>query len=218
MAIMYHVKLRHDVDQVPPMRYPPEETAAKHERILNEASRLFRERGFDGVGVAEIMKTADLTHGAFYAHFPSKDALVAEAGVAALGEIERRVARAAEADSPRESFLGRYLSEDHRNDPGHGCALAAFGSDMARQPEAARNAFTAEFRRLIDTVGGGLDWPQDADHRKSALQLISTLVGAMILSRAVTDRPLAREILSAANEQLGGAKGKGAKRPRKKSK
>jgi TetR/AcrR family transcriptional regulator, transcriptional repressor for nem operon len=200
------------------MRYPREETAAKHERILNEASRLFRERGFDGVGVAEIMKTADLTHGAFYAHFPSKDALVAEAGVAALGEIGRRLARAAESDSPRESFLGRYLSEEHRNDPGNGCALAAFGSDMARQPEAVREAFTEEFRRLVDTVGGGLDWPDDADSRKSALQLISTLVGAMILARAVTDRRLSRNILAAAREHLGGGKAQGAKRRGKKSK
>ena len=200
------------------MRYPPEETAAKHERILHEASRLFRERGFDGVGVAEIMQSADLTHGAFYAHFPSKDVLIAEAGVAALGEIGRRVARAADADSPRERFLERYLSEEHRNDPGNGCALAAFGSDMGRQPEGVRDAFTAGFRRLIDTVGGGLDWPDGADPRKSALQLISTLVGAMILSRAVIDGRLSREILSAANEQCSGPKAKGAKGSSKKTK
>jgi TetR/AcrR family transcriptional repressor of nem operon len=200
------------------MRYPPEETAVKHERILNEASRLFRERGFDGVGVAEIMKTADLTHGAFYAHFPSQDALVAEAGVAALGEIGRRVARAAGTDSPREAFIGRYLSEEHRDRPGNGCALAAFGSDMTRQPVAVRDAFTEEFGRLVDTVAAGLDWPDDADPRKSALQLVSTLVGAMILSRAVTDRRLSREILSTAHEHLGGGKAQGAKRPGKKSK
>jgi TetR/AcrR family transcriptional regulator, transcriptional repressor for nem operon len=200
------------------MRYPAEETAAKHERILKEASRLFRERGFDGVGVAEIMQTADLTHGAFYAHFPSKDALVAEAGVAALGEIGRRVARAAETDSPLEAFVGRYLSEDHRDRPGNGCALAAFGSDMVRQPEAVREAFTEEFGRLVDTVASGLDWPDDADPRKSALQLISTLVGTMILSRAVTDRQLSREILSAAHEHLGGSKVQGAKPRGKKSK
>jgi TetR/AcrR family transcriptional repressor of nem operon len=200
------------------MRYPPEETAAKHERILNEASRLFRERGFDGVGVAEIMKTADLTHGAFYAHFPSKDALVAEAGVAALGEIERRVARAAETDSPLEAFVGRYLSEDHRDRPGNGCALAAFGSDMVRQPEAVREAFTEEFERLVDTLANGLDWPDDADPRKSALQLISTLVGTMILSRAVTNRQLSREILSAAHEQLRGGESRRGGRTRKKEK
>lgn len=200
------------------MRYPPEETAAKHKRILKEASRLFRERGFDGVGVAEIMKTADLTHGAFYAHFPSKDALVAEAGVAALGEIGRRVARAAEKDSPREAFIARYLSEEHRDDPANGCALAAFGSDMSRQPEAVRDTFTEEFGRLVDTVATGLDWPDDSDPRRSSLQLISTLVGAMVLARAITDRRLSREILSAVHEQLGGGKPQGARRPRKKAK
>lgn len=199
------------------MRYPPEETAAKHERILKEASRLFRERGFEGVGVAEIMKTSDLTHGAFYAHFPSKEALVAEAGVAALSEIERRVARAAQSGSPRESFLRRYLSDEHRDNPGGGCALAAFGSDMGRQPEGVRTAFTEEFQRLIATVGHGLDWPEGADTRKSALQLISTLVGTMVLSRAVTDRALSREILSAANDLLRGQP-KHLRRARKKSK
>lgn len=200
------------------MRYPPEETAAKHKRILNEASRLFRERGFDGVGVAEIMKTADLTHGAFYAHFPSKDALVAEAGVAALGEIGRRVARAASADSPREAFIGRYLSEEHRDNPASGCALAAFGSDMARQPEAVRDAFTEEFGHLVDTVATGLNWPDGADPRKGSLQLISALVGAMVLARAMTDRRLSREILSAVHEQLRGGEPQGVRRPRKKAK
>jgi TetR/AcrR family transcriptional repressor of nem operon len=200
------------------MRYPPEETAAKHKRILNEASRLFRSRGFDGVGVAEIMKSADLTHGAFYAHFPSKDALVAEAGVAALGEIGRRVARAAATDSPREAFIARYLSEEHRDDPAKGCALAAFGSDMSRQPEAVRDAFTEEFRHLVDTVATGLDWPDDTDSRKSSLQLISALVGAMVLARAMTDRRLSGEILSAAQEQLGGGKPQRAKRAAKKAK
>lgn len=201
-----------------PMRYPPEETAAKHERILAEASRLFRERGFDGVGVAEIMKTADLTHGAFYAHFPSKEALVSEASIAALGEVGRRVARAVQTGSPREAFLKRYLSEEHRNDPGNGCALAAFGSDIARQPDAVRDAFTAEFQRVVDTIATGLDWPEGADPRKASLQLMSTLVGAMILSRAVTDRGLTREILSAAHEQLAAGKGQSGKRPAKKAK
>lgn len=200
------------------MRYPPEETAAKHERILKEASRLFRERGFDGVGVAEIMKTAHLTHGAFYAHFPSKDALVAEAGVAALGEIKHRVALAAGIDSPRKFFIGRYLSEEHRDDPATGCALAAFGSDMARQPEAVRDAFTEEFGDLADTLATGLDWPEGADPRKASLQLMSTLVGAMVLARAMSDRRLSREILSAAHEQLGGGKAQGTKLPGKKAK
>jgi TetR/AcrR family transcriptional repressor of nem operon len=200
------------------MRYPPEETAAKHERILKEASRLFRERGFDGVGVAEIMKTAELTHGAFYAHFASKDALVAEAGVAALGEIKRLVALAGETEFPREFFIGRYLSEEHRDDPASGCALAAFGSDMARQPETVRDAFTKEFGHWVDTLAAGLDWPEGADPRKASLQLISTLVGAMVLARAMSDRRLSREILSAAHEQLRDGKARGAKRPGKKAK
>ncbi|HEV8645778.1 MAG TPA: helix-turn-helix domain-containing protein [Burkholderiales bacterium] len=186
------------------MRYPAVETAAKHERILREASRLFRERGFDGVGVAEIMKAADLTHGAFYAHFPSKEALIAEAGAAAIADTTRHLTVAVQTEDPRQTFIERYLSEEHRDSPGYGCALAAFGGEMSRQTESVRSAFTDQFERMVDTLAAGLDWPAGEDARRATLHLMGTLVGAMVLSRAVNDDRLARDILAAAR----GASGK----------
>src|SRR5215831_12863322 len=100
------------------MRYPASQTAKKHERILKEAARLFRERGFDGAGVVEIMKAAGLTHGAFYAHFPSKEALQAEAVECALGQSDCLIdALTAETSDPKRAFLDSYLSAAHRDHP-----------------------------------------------------------------------------------------------------
>ena len=135
------------------MRYPASETAEKHEQILTEAARLFRERGFAGAGVAEIMKAAGLTHGAFYAHFPSKGALAAEAVARAFAQSEDRIyASATDATDPRRAFLDSYLSSAHRNRPGEGCAIAALGPEIARDP-AVRGPFTTEVKRMIAADG-----------------------------------------------------------------
>src|SRR5580704_9669948 len=108
------------------MRYPASETAEKHEKILTQAARLFRERGFDGAGVADIMKAAGLTHGAFYAHFPSKEALEVEAMGQAFAQSDRRIYKlTADASDPKSAFLDSYLSVAHRDRPGAGCAIAA---------------------------------------------------------------------------------------------
>src|SRR5271156_369526 len=115
------------------MRYPASETAEKHKRILTEAARLFRERGFDGAGVADIMQAAGLTHGAFYAHFPSKDALEAEAVEQAFAQSDRKIYKlTANADDPKSAFLDSYLSVAHRDHPGSGCAIATLGPEVAR--------------------------------------------------------------------------------------
>ena len=106
------------------MRYPASQTAEKHERILREAARMFRERGFDGAGVADIMKAAGLTHGAFYAHFPSKDALEAEAVERAFAQSDKRIyALTANASDPKRAFLDSYLSAAHRDHPGPAASL-----------------------------------------------------------------------------------------------
>ena len=135
------------------MRYPASETAEKHEQILTEAARLFRERGFAGAGVAEIMKAAGLTHGAFYAHFPSKGALAAEAVARAFAQSEDRIyASATDATDPKRAFLDSYLSSAHRDRPGEGCAIAALGPEIARDP-AVRGPFTEEVKRMIAADG-----------------------------------------------------------------
>src|SRR5215813_9130092 len=105
------------------MRYPASQTAEKHEKILKEAARLFRERGFGGAGVAEIMKAAGLTHGAFYAHFPSKEALEAEAVDHAFAESDSIYALTVEAPNNKQAFLDSYLSKVHLDNTGAGCVI-----------------------------------------------------------------------------------------------
>lgn len=171
------------------MRYPAKETARKHETILDEAARLFRERGFAGVGVADIMKAAGLTHGAFYAHFDSKDALTAEALTKAFDQTGT-----ATQGADKQGFLDGYLSENHRDNPGKGCAIAALGPDIARSP-ATRAAFTQAVEDMLGRISE-FDWQNDAaEPRANAITLLSAAVGAVILARAVDDPALSQEIL-----------------------
>jgi TetR/AcrR family transcriptional regulator, transcriptional repressor for nem operon len=184
------------------MRYPASETAEKHEKILEEAARLFRERGFGGVGVAEIMKAAGLTHGAFYAHFASKEALEAEAVDHAFAQSDRRVdARAAETTDPKQVFLDHYLSPAHRDHPGTGCAIAALGPEIARD-SAARQPFTRGVKHMIDGTAGRFRWKRKSPARHNAIHLLSAAVGALVLARAVDDPQLADEILETVRESL----------------
>jgi TetR/AcrR family transcriptional repressor of nem operon len=184
------------------MRYPANETAEKHEQILNEAARLFRERGFAGAGVAEIMKAAGLTHGAFYAHFPSKGELAAEAVARAFAQSEDRIyASATDATDPRRAFLDSYLSSAHRNHPGQGCAIAALGPEIARDP-AVRGPFTKEVKRMIARMAERFGWRNEEGSRRDAIHLLSATVGALILARAVDDPVLSDEILSSVHESL----------------
>lgn len=184
------------------MRYPASETAAKHERILEAAARLFRERGFGGAGVAEIMKAAGLTHGAFYAHFPSKEALAAAAVEAASDQTERRlVAATADVADPVQAFLDVYLSTAHRDRPGDGCALAALGPEIARDP-ATRAPLTAHVRRAIAALADRIGGAKAERAQQQATVVLAASVGALILSRAVDDEALSDEILTTVRETL----------------
>jgi TetR/AcrR family transcriptional regulator, transcriptional repressor for nem operon len=182
------------------MRYPASETAEKHEKILKEAARLFRERGFGGAGVAEIMKAAGLTHGAFYAHFPSKEALEAEAVECALAQSDHRV-DAAEGSNPKRAFLDGYLSAAHRDHPGSGCAIAALGPEIARD-SAARKPFTQRVKHMIDGMAGRFQWKPKGAARRNAIHLLSAAVGALVLARAVDDPRLSDEILDSVRDSL----------------
>lgn len=178
------------------MRYPAAETAEKHERILEEASRLFRERGFSGVSVGEIMKATGLTHGPFYNHFDSKDALMAEC-VQHASDATLLGMDAASADRKgMQGYVERYLSADHREAPGEGCVLAALASDATRT-EAVRATFTRHINAVIERYVKYVPWPRRTA-RAASICTLSTLVGAMVLARAVDDESLAREILKAA--------------------
>jgi TetR/AcrR family transcriptional repressor of nem operon len=180
------------------MKVPREQAAARREQILDLASELFRAHGFDGIGIADIMKSAGVTHGGFYGHFNSKEQLAAEACLRA----NQRNRWDRWLDAPIEQRLNRivrgYLAERHRDDPEHGCLLAAVASDVARQPRSVRHAFTSGLKSKLDLLLCLMPGRSAAARREKALATLAGLVGALVLSRAVDDPQLSTEILSAA--------------------
>jgi TetR/AcrR family transcriptional repressor of nem operon len=182
------------------MRHSEEDKRRSHERIVEAAARRIREAGTDGPGVAEIMSAAGMTHGGFYKHFASRDEAAERACADGSGRLDETIADAA---SPLAALITGYLSAEHRDDPGTGCAVAALGGDAARPGNAARAAYTEQIRRYIDRLEGLLaadDAPGDA--RERAIATMSTLVGALIISRAVEDPELADEVLAGARDVL----------------
>jgi TetR/AcrR family transcriptional repressor of nem operon len=174
------------------MRYPIEETAAKHERIVKEASRLFRERGFENVSVGEVMKAAGLTHGAFYAHFSSKKELQAAAVAYGLKISRERMQRS--NSKSKGSWADLYLSRRHRDNPGDGCTMAALAEEVARSTPELKAAFELGFE---ETLSAGV-----GDRKESIFQA-AALIGGVLLARAVQDPRLSDEILSSVRQKLG---------------
>lgn len=182
------------------MRVSREQMRENRERILETAATLFRERGFDGVGVADVMKAVGLTHGGFYGHFASKDDLAAEAIGRAFVNSNRWAAEAgaAQPQAPLQAIASHYLSPSHRDDPGHGCPVAALGCDIARQGEASRLAATEGVRAGIAGLSAFAPGKTADERRTSAIASYATLVGALVLSRMVDDEALSDEVLAAA--------------------
>jgi len=179
------------------MKVSRQQMAANRERLLDIASRLFRERGFEGVSVADVMQAAGLTHGGFYGHFASKEALAAEAAAHALMQTASRWSATLESSGmgALERIVDAYLSPRHRDQPGAGCAIAALGPDVARQADPVRAAFAAEVENLITVLSGFLPGEDPARRRSRALALMAQLVGAIVLSRALGHSLLSDEIL-----------------------
>ena len=173
------------------MRYPVEETAAKHERIVKEASRLFRERGFENVSVGEVMKAAGLTHGAFYAHFASKEELQA-AAVAYGQKVSLERVQRNKAMRNQGSYADRYLSPRHRDNPGDGCTMAALGQEVARSTPELKAAFERGLEEILSAEAGD---------RKEAIFRTAALLGGVILARAVEDPKLSDEILKSVRQK-----------------
>jgi TetR/AcrR family transcriptional repressor of nem operon len=175
------------------MRYPVEETAAKHERIVKEASRLFRERGFENVSVGEVMKAAGLTHGAFYAHFGSKEELQA-AAVAYGQKVSLGRLQGSKRKRSKGSFTDRYLSRWHRDNPGDGCTMAALAQEVARSNPELKTAFEQGLENMLSAEGGD---------RKGAIFRVAAMIGGVVLARAVHDPRLSDEILESVRQKLG---------------
>ena len=183
------------------MRMSVKQTAETRARILHIAGKLFRERGFDGIGVADLMKGAGLTHGAFYSHFASKDALASDVSEHVLKQTTcawSDIADAGKDGAGFESFISTYLSRQHRDDPGSGCLIAALGGDVSRQGSSVRRAFTAGLRPMIDFLARHASARSKAAKRERALVTLATLVGTIMLARAVDDPDLSDEVLQAA--------------------
>jgi AcrR family transcriptional regulator len=178
---------------------------ATHERIVAVAARAIRRSGYDGTGVADIMKEAGLTHGAFYSHFPSREAMLAEAAGRACKESAVTAAEAAARMPPERalaSMLSAYLSREHLEHVDTGCPLAALGSETLRQAPEVRRVATRHLKEMIDLVARQMpDWGQPEAHER-ALVTVSTMVGALLLARAVDERGLSDSLRKAALKDL----------------
>jgi TetR/AcrR family transcriptional repressor of nem operon len=183
------------------MRYPAHETAEKHRRILGEASRLFRERGFIDVSVGEIMKATGLTHGPFYNHFASKQDLVCESITA---ESDRAIAELLECpptEEARDAYIEGYLSTAHCEAPGMGCLMASLAAEVAREPDT-KPAFTKHMQALISRFSSHFPWRRSSPARSEAIHTLAAMVGGMVLARASDDPDLAEEILGEVRKHL----------------
>ena len=170
------------------------ETAKKHDEILAKSIRLFRKDGL-GVSVGDVMKAAGLTHGPFYNHFASKEALIGESLIRAMeGSLEQMNSFPANA-AGRDAYLATYLSEAHVADPCAGCSVAALATEIARQP-AVSVPFTQKVKETIALFASHFPWSRSKKlQRSKAIHAYSAMVGAIVLARAVTDKTLAMEIL-----------------------
>jgi TetR/AcrR family transcriptional repressor of nem operon len=179
------------------MKVSREQVADNRRRILDAAAQLFRERGFDKVTVAEIMSAAGLTHGGFYGHFDSKDALI-EAAMA--HEQTARRGRSALEDASR--YADGYLSRQHRDNVGVSCPFSALGTEAARASPGVRQALTESLRGRIDALSVGTEGTTPQERRRNAIAAFSAMVGGMVLARIVADERLSDEILAAARASL----------------
>jgi TetR/AcrR family transcriptional repressor of nem operon len=185
------------------MRVSRAQAEENRERVIDVASRLFRKHGFDGIGLADLMKGAGLTQGGFYKQFASKEDLVAKACARAVVSMQGRwrefVAR--DPEKPLASLVCSYLSVEHRNAMEEGCAIAALGADAARAGPEVRAPLEKGVEAYLDYLQDLV--PQDApDRRKRAMAIASTMIGAIVLSRSVNDETLSKAILDAAAQDI----------------
>ncbi|MCC8956779.1 TetR/AcrR family transcriptional regulator [Bradyrhizobium sp. Pear77] len=187
------------------MRYSKEHKQETHARIVKKAATRLRERGAHGIGVADLMKDAGLTHGGFYAHFDSREALVIEAFNYAMDRANERW-RKVTAEVPPEKRLATivdgYLSAVHRDDPGQGCAVPALGAEIARESLKTRKAFALKLDQMIDMITDQIQDVPRKTARKQAMATLATMLGTIVMSRIAGSGEMSDEILSAGREAV----------------
>jgi len=197
------------------MRYSKEHKQDTHDRIVRRASVRLREKGAHGIGVADLMKEAGLTHGGFYAHFDSREALVIEAFSYAMDRSMAHWRKAAEqisADKQLESTVDSYLTSVHRDDPGRGCALPTLGAEIARESPKTRKAFAAKLDQMIDMLAEQIHGVPPKAARKQAMATLATMMGTIVLARIAGSGEFSDEVLEAGRETVLG-KATAAKKP-----
>lgn len=177
------------------------------EIIVDAATRLFRERGLHGISVVDVMAAAGLTHGGFYGHFESKEALAKEASERAFKEVGTRWRERIAGDdkaAARRALIEPYLSTHSRDNPGESCPVVAFAGDMCHESAESglREPFMAGLNRLLDSFGKLMDSDDPEENRQQALVQYSLMVGALTLARATRGEELSDEILEAAQRFL----------------
>jgi TetR/AcrR family transcriptional regulator, transcriptional repressor for nem operon len=177
------------------MRYDEGHKDATRQRIIDAASRQFRQDGVAAVGIAGIMADAGLTNGAFYTHFESKEDLVRTVLAGALANREQGLRAAAQSGAGLEAAIRDYLSARHRDNPGRGCPTAALVAEIARHPRTTRDAFTGKVSEFIDLIATQLRTGSASARRRNAVAIYGMMVGTLQLARAVNDRRLSDEIL-----------------------
>ncbi|MDF2120172.1 TetR/AcrR family transcriptional regulator [Roseiarcaceae bacterium H3SJ34-1] len=189
------------------MRVSRIQAEENRQKVIDVASRLFRERGFDGIGLKDLMEGAGFTQGAFYKQFASKDDLAAQASRRAMASAFNRLSSAAAAnpDDPLGAIIALYLSTEHREERLDGCPVAALGSDAARQGSDVKASFEAGIREYLEMLGLCVAEAEGKDNAcGQAMAILSTMVGAMVLSRAVNDEQMSKQFLHAAAKSVMG--------------
>jgi TetR/AcrR family transcriptional repressor of nem operon len=186
------------------MRVSRIQAEENRQNVINVASRLFRSRGFDGIGLKDLMEAAGLTQGAFYKQFESKEDLAAQASARALESATLRwsTAIAANPEDPLGAVMGFYLSTGHRDEKMDGCPIVALGSDVARQSSEVKASFEGGIKAHVEILSRLIAETSDEESRSKAMAILSTMVGALTLSRVVNDPDLAQAFLETASRQI----------------
>ena len=200
------------------MRYSKEHKFQTHARIVKRASVKLREKGAHGIGVADLMKEAGLTHGGFYAHFDSRDALVIEAVTHAMDrstEKWRKLSADTSPDKRLSKIVNSYLGTDHRDNPGHGCAVPTLAAEIARESTKARRVFAGRMEQLIDMLADQYQGLPRKAARKQAVAALATMMGSLVMARVSGNSELSDEILKSGRDAVLERAGGPAKKPAK---